>query len=100
MLTFITVACVCEVDRSASRSRDWFPYVYDMGKLIFIEGSASMVRNLPNRGEELFEGIADIRPVHRAKFAFRWMTFEFARAASTSYFEDGNDVYELLSLEI
>lgn len=49
--------------------------MYDTGKLVFIEGSAQVVRKLTDGEEKLIELVTDIPPVYLAEFAFDGTTF-------------------------
>lgn len=51
-MKFLIVARLCEVDRDAPCSHDWFPYEYMTGKLSRASGSASMVCKLADGTEE------------------------------------------------
>lgn len=100
VLAFATIARLCEIDLHARSSQDWFLYFQETGRLDLVETTVPMMRNLPEGDEEHMEGIDDVSLIRCAESSFCDLKFEVFEAAWLNYLRDGNDNYDLPSLNL
>lgn len=85
VFAILSIARLCEVDLKALWAHDWFSYHFESSRILYVEGSAPMVRLLSDGGEENIERVDAIRPKYYEAYDFWGMSIKFAQAAWLRY---------------
>lgn len=72
ILALLAIARLAEVDWDAT-AVEWFPFIYDQSKFIFMPPVPEMTRKCANGREVTKGGHDEVRPIYRDKFTDRCM---------------------------